>query len=193
MPVEPKRKQSSVPTTRMGRMLRFGLLSGELALSTAIGTARQWSAGKPLDLASAVLTPGNADLLARRLASLRGPAMKVGQLLSLSGDEVVPEEFETALEIFSRTLRYLLVPRDLSDRLVGELNDPRFAVRETATRRLCRLDASFLPRLVERYSAPVGEDARHRLRYVTETIFYQQELIGRLRHALEAGDATDGQ
>jgi predicted unusual protein kinase regulating ubiquinone biosynthesis (AarF/ABC1/UbiB family) len=94
---ESKRKQSSVPTTRMGRMLRFGLLSGELALSTAIGTARQWSAGKPLDLASAVLTPGNADLLARRLASLRGPAMKVGQLLSLSGDEMVPEEFRGAL------------------------------------------------------------------------------------------------
>jgi len=78
-------------------MLRFGLLSGELALSTAIGTARQWSAGKPVDLAAAVLTPGNADLLARRLASLRGPAMKVGQLLSMSGDEVIPEEFRGAL------------------------------------------------------------------------------------------------
>jgi predicted unusual protein kinase regulating ubiquinone biosynthesis (AarF/ABC1/UbiB family) len=81
----------------MGRMLRFGLLSGELALSTAIGTARQWSAGKPLDLASAVLTPGNADLLARRLASLRGPAMKVGQLLSLHADELIPDEFRNAL------------------------------------------------------------------------------------------------
>ena len=70
MPAPPKRKQSSVPTTRMGRVLRFGLLSGELALSTAIGTARQWSSGKPLDLAAAVLTSSNAELLARRLASL---------------------------------------------------------------------------------------------------------------------------
>jgi predicted unusual protein kinase regulating ubiquinone biosynthesis (AarF/ABC1/UbiB family) len=78
-------------------MLRFGLLSGELALSTAIGTARQWSTGKPLDLAAAVLTPDNANLLARRLASLRGPAMKLGQLLSLSGDELVPAEFQGAL------------------------------------------------------------------------------------------------
>ena len=65
------------------------------------------------------------------------------------------------------------------DRLVSELNDPRFAVREAATRRLCRVDASFLPRLVERYRAAVGEEAKHRLRYVTETIFYQQELTGR--------------
>ncbi len=65
------------------------------------------------------------------------------------------------------------------DRLVSELNDPRFAVREAATRRLCRLDASFLPRLVERYRAAVGEEAKHRVRYATETIFYQQELTGR--------------
>ena len=65
------------------------------------------------------------------------------------------------------------------NRLVAELNDPRFAVREAATRRLCRLEASFLPRLVERYRTAVGEEAKHRLRYVTETIFYQQELAGR--------------
>jgi CPA2 family monovalent cation:H+ antiporter-2 len=34
------------------------------------------------------------------------------QLLSLGTDEVVPEEFETSIEIFSRVLRRYLVPRD---------------------------------------------------------------------------------
>jgi predicted unusual protein kinase regulating ubiquinone biosynthesis (AarF/ABC1/UbiB family) len=81
----------------MGRMLRFGMLSGELAMSTALGAARQLSKGKRPDLATAVLTPGNADLLARRLATLRGPAMKVGQILSLQADDVIPEEFRNAL------------------------------------------------------------------------------------------------
>jgi predicted unusual protein kinase regulating ubiquinone biosynthesis (AarF/ABC1/UbiB family) len=81
----------------MGRMLRFGMLSGELALSAALGAARQMTSGKRPDLAAAVLTPGNADLLARRLASLRGPAMKVGQMLSLQADEIVPAEFRNAL------------------------------------------------------------------------------------------------
>jgi len=93
----PERKRSAVPTSRMGRMLRFGMLSGELALSTAMGAARQLSSGKRPDLAAAVLTPGNADLLARRLASLRGPAMKVGQILSLQADDLIPEEFRNAL------------------------------------------------------------------------------------------------
>jgi len=80
-------------------MLRFGMLSGELALSAALGAARQLTAGQRPDLAAAVLTPGNAGLLARRLATLRGPAMKVGQMLSLQADEVVPEEFRNALEM----------------------------------------------------------------------------------------------
>ena len=93
----PERKRSAVPASRMGRMLRFGMLSGELALSTAMGAARQLSSGKRPDLAAAVLTPGNADLLARRLASLRGPAMKVGQILSLQADDLIPEEFRNAL------------------------------------------------------------------------------------------------
>ncbi len=97
MSTPPSRKRSAVPSSRMGRMLRFGMLGGELALSTAMGAARQLSAGKRPDFAAAVLTPGNADLLARRLASLRGPAMKVGQILSLQADDLIPEEFRNAL------------------------------------------------------------------------------------------------
>lgn len=95
----PRRKRSAVPASRVGRILRFGMLSGELALSTALATARQFTSGKSIDLASAVLTPGNAELLARRLASLRGPAMKVGQMLSLQSDELVPAEFRNALSM----------------------------------------------------------------------------------------------
>jgi predicted unusual protein kinase regulating ubiquinone biosynthesis (AarF/ABC1/UbiB family) len=95
----PGRKTSAVPTSRLGRALRFGMLTGELALSAAVGTARQWSTGKPVDLAASLLTPANAEMLARRLAVLRGPAMKLGQLISLSGEELVPEEFRRALDM----------------------------------------------------------------------------------------------
>ena len=68
-------------------------------MSAALGTARQLSQGKRVDLASAVFNPGSAEALARRLAVLRGPAMKLGQLLSLSGEELVPAEFRRALDI----------------------------------------------------------------------------------------------
>jgi len=96
-----KRKHSAVPASRLGRMLRFGLMSSELALSTALGTARQISSGRPLDLAAAMLSPGNADLLARRLATLRGPAMKLGQILALQSDDLMPAEFRAALSMLT--------------------------------------------------------------------------------------------
>jgi predicted unusual protein kinase regulating ubiquinone biosynthesis (AarF/ABC1/UbiB family) len=93
------RKRSAVPASRFSRVLRFGLLSGELALATAVGTAKQLSSGKRPDLAAALLTPGTADLLARRLATLRGPAMKLGQILSLHGEDLLPESFQAALSM----------------------------------------------------------------------------------------------
>jgi predicted unusual protein kinase regulating ubiquinone biosynthesis (AarF/ABC1/UbiB family) len=99
MPVDTKRKSGAVPVSRLARALRFGMLTGEIALSAAVGTARQLSTGKPVDLAASLLTPANAETLARRLAVLRGPAMKLGQLISLSGEELVPEEFRRALEV----------------------------------------------------------------------------------------------
>jgi predicted unusual protein kinase regulating ubiquinone biosynthesis (AarF/ABC1/UbiB family) len=95
----PSRKRSAVPASRLSRVLRFGLLSGELALATALGTAKQLSSGRRPDLAAALLTPGTADLLARRLATLRGPAMKLGQILSLHGDDLLPESFQAALSM----------------------------------------------------------------------------------------------
>jgi predicted unusual protein kinase regulating ubiquinone biosynthesis (AarF/ABC1/UbiB family) len=85
----------------MGRMLRFGLLGGELALSAALGTARQVSAGRRPNLAAAVLTPRNAELVAHRLAALRGPAMKLGQILSLQNEEILPEALGNALAVLS--------------------------------------------------------------------------------------------
>ena len=99
MSTDDKRRRSAVPASRASRLLRFGLMSGELALSAAAATARQLSKGKRPDLASAVLTAGNAATLARRLATLRGPAMKVGQMLSLQSDEIIPAEFRNALSM----------------------------------------------------------------------------------------------
>ena len=49
------------------------------------------------------------------------------------------------------------------DRFIADLDNPRFAAREQATRRLCELDPSFLPRLAAKYRAVGSEESRHRL------------------------------
>jgi len=95
----PPRRRSAVPASRVERLLRFGWLGGELALSGFLGAVRQVSVGRKPNLAAAVLTVANADRLARRLAALRGPAMKLGQILSVQSEEIVPEAFRNALAV----------------------------------------------------------------------------------------------
>jgi predicted unusual protein kinase regulating ubiquinone biosynthesis (AarF/ABC1/UbiB family) len=51
------------------------------------------------ELPHVLLTVDNARLLAERLARLRGAAMKVGQMLSMEGDSMLPKEFAKALEV----------------------------------------------------------------------------------------------
>lgn len=46
---------------------------------------------------------------------------EVNPLYELGADEVVPEEFETSIEIFTRVLEKYLVPRDNIESLIGEV------------------------------------------------------------------------
>ena len=42
-------------------------------------------------------------------------------LSALGADEVIPEEFETSVEIFTRVLTKYLVPRENIEKLVAEI------------------------------------------------------------------------
>lgn len=46
---------------------------------------------------------------------------EVEPLYGLGADEVIPEEFETSVEIFTRVLRRFLVPEDQIEKMVGEI------------------------------------------------------------------------
>ncbi len=65
------------------------------ALDGLRGLVRSGS-GKP---GSAMFSLRNAQRLASRLANLRGAAMKLGQIVSLQGEDVLPPEFAQALGV----------------------------------------------------------------------------------------------
>jgi len=79
--------------------VRFGLLAGELAAGGLYeGARRAVGAGAgAAGAASALLAPAQARRLARRLSKMRGAAMKLGQLLSLESEDILPPEFTEAL------------------------------------------------------------------------------------------------
>src|SRR5690606_16615364 len=91
-----------VPQSRFGRLASVALAAGELALGgLAEGVRRLAAGGGPADASSATvfLSADNARRLAARLARLRGGAMKLGQMISLQGGDLLPPEFAQALAI----------------------------------------------------------------------------------------------
>ncbi len=91
-----------MPQTRLGRLVSVALAAGELALGGVAEGVRRLTAGPPpagSEAASAFLSADNARRLAARLARLRGGAMKLGQMMSLQGADLLPPEFAQALEI----------------------------------------------------------------------------------------------
>lgn len=94
------RRASSVPTGRLSRLARLGMMAGEFALGgLQEGARRLVGGGSAPQAANPFLTAENAARLARRLSGMRGAAMKLGQLLSLHGEDLVPPEFVEALAI----------------------------------------------------------------------------------------------
>ena len=75
----------------------MGLAAGELAAGAAAQGLRRMARGEAPDFRGALLSAPNARRLAERLARLRGAAMKIGQLVSLQGEDVLPKEFAQAL------------------------------------------------------------------------------------------------
>jgi len=94
-----KAPAAPIPQTRLGRFARIGLAAGELAAGTAVEGLRRLVRGDDVDVSSALLSATNARRLAARLAHLRGAAMKIGQLASLQGEDILPAEFARALAV----------------------------------------------------------------------------------------------
>ncbi len=92
-------RKSRVPTTRLGRLVRLGFTAGELAVGGAAEGVKRLVRAAPDEAVNVFLTASNAQKLARRLAGMRGAAMKMGQILSMESVDILPREFSDALAI----------------------------------------------------------------------------------------------
>ena len=113
----PRRRQSRVPVTRTGRLFRMGLTAGTMAVGGLAEGLRRATGGASDRAASAMLSGANATRLAKRLAHMRGAAMKLGQLLSMESSHVLPPEFAEALSVLRASAD--VMPQTQVKRLLG--------------------------------------------------------------------------
>ncbi|HEY4659342.1 MAG TPA: AarF/UbiB family protein, partial [Gemmatimonadaceae bacterium] len=122
-------RKTSVPASRIARMVGLGLAATELVLGGLIEGLRKAGNRGGASGRNAFLSVRNAQRLAERLAHLRGAAMKLGQLASLEGDDLLPPEFAQALAIL-RAGANSMPPAQLGQMLAREYGrgwEKRFA------------------------------------------------------------------
>jgi predicted unusual protein kinase regulating ubiquinone biosynthesis (AarF/ABC1/UbiB family) len=77
--------------------MHLGRAVGEMAASAAADGITRLARGQKPQLSQLMLTPDNARRLAERLSQMRGAVMKIGQLMSMDGKDVLPPEFAELL------------------------------------------------------------------------------------------------
>ena len=87
----------AVPSGRVSRFLRLGSLATGIAGNVALNGARELTRGNRPDLRDLMITPANLRRITDQLAQMRGAAMKMGQLMSMDGGEVLPPELADIL------------------------------------------------------------------------------------------------
>ena len=148
-----------VPQSRLGRLARIGFSVAEFAAAGAIDGLRGLGRSDRSGAGSAMLSARNAQRLAGRLAKLRGAAMKLGQIVSLQGADVLPPEFVAgAGRAAFRRGAHARVPAApcTGARVRPRLGVALCALRFRADRR--RLDRAGAPRSCARWPRPRVED-----------------------------------
>ena len=114
-----RRTEARVPSGRVERLGRLGSMLVGMAGETALEALRR-AAGGGEPGAPGILTEANARRLTETLAELRGAAMKLGQLLSLQGEDLLPAPLTEILATL-RDQAYVMPERQLRSVLSKEL------------------------------------------------------------------------
>ena len=121
-------RERSVPESPLSRVLAFGGLGAGLLAGAAAETARRAVGFSPSSsnsnepIYSAFVSDANAERLASSLSRMRGAALKLGQMLSIQDDAVIPPVVLKALERV-RQGADIMPARQLSRVLARELGE----------------------------------------------------------------------
>ena len=95
----------TVPSSQFARMIGFGSLAARMAFGVATEAASRAVIGS--ESSSRSISDANADRLAEALCRMRGAALKLGQMLSLQDDGMLPPALGRALDRVKQSADYM--------------------------------------------------------------------------------------
>jgi predicted unusual protein kinase regulating ubiquinone biosynthesis (AarF/ABC1/UbiB family) len=119
----------AVPFGRLSRFARFGGMAANVAGGMFFDGVQQFVSGKRPSIGDLLMTPANALKVTHQLATMRGAAMKIGQMISMDSGDFLPRELADILAQLRADARHM--PRAQLDRVLkaqwGEGWQSRFA------------------------------------------------------------------
>lgn len=86
-----------MPSSRLGRLAGFGMMTAGIAGRGVFEGARRLSRGEVPSASELLLTPTNVLKLSDELSRMRGAALKLGQLISMDAGEFLPPELASIM------------------------------------------------------------------------------------------------
>jgi aarF domain-containing kinase len=108
-------KEQAIPATPLSRMVGFGGLAVKMAAGSATSKVGSLFTGK-----SSSISDYQAEILAETLCRMRGAALKLGQMLSLQDQDMLPPALSKALDRVKQAADYM-PPHQLHSQLATQL------------------------------------------------------------------------
>lgn len=106
------RQEREIPTSRVGRFVRLATLGTQVSGSYLGRSVRGLFQDEPSRAQALADTHvRNAVRMAETLGHMKGAVMKLGQMVSMTGDAVVPKELASVLKVLQAEAPYLPWPR----------------------------------------------------------------------------------
>ena len=124
-------REKAIPSTQIGRMMGFGSLGVRMAMGMAAeNVVGAFSGSKSSSSSGYSLSDENAERLAETLCRMRGAALKIGQMLSVSEEGMLPPSLAKALDRVKQNADYMPL-HQLNSQLAANLgSDWRSSFKE---------------------------------------------------------------
>ncbi|KAH7348046.1 ABC1 family-domain-containing protein [Pyrenochaeta sp. MPI-SDFR-AT-0127] len=100
-------RESSVPSSRFGRLWQYAGLGTSMALGAVGEGLRRATGSAASTTGSLMLSPGNLEILVAKLSRMRGAALKLGQMISFQDIKMLPPAIHDVLQRVQDSADYM--------------------------------------------------------------------------------------